>query len=49
MWVSKYIRIEYPIIADHIREAIEEVYYGMNEPEQALNDAAVKSAKVLGW
>jgi hypothetical protein len=34
---------------DHIREAIEEVYYGIKEPEQALNDPAVKSAKVLGW
>jgi multiple sugar transport system substrate-binding protein len=40
---------EYPLIADHIREAIEEVYSGIKEPEQALNDAALKSAKVLGW
>jgi multiple sugar transport system substrate-binding protein len=40
---------EYPLIAEHLREAIEEVYYGMNEPERVLNDAAVKSAKVLGW
>jgi multiple sugar transport system substrate-binding protein len=40
---------EYPQIADHIRQAIEEVYYGIKEPKQALNDAAAKSAKVLGW
>ena len=40
---------EYPQIADHIRQAIEEVYYGIKEPKQALDDAAAKSAKVLGW
>jgi len=40
---------EYPQIADHIRQAIEEVYYGIKEPKQALDYAAVKSAKVLGW
>jgi multiple sugar transport system substrate-binding protein len=40
---------EYPQIAEHIRQAIEEVYLGVKEPEQALNDAAAKSAKALGW
>jgi multiple sugar transport system substrate-binding protein len=40
---------EYPQIADHIKQAIDEVYYGMKEPKQALDDAARKSAKVLGW
>jgi multiple sugar transport system substrate-binding protein len=40
---------EYPEIADHIRQAIDEVYYGLKEPKQALNDAAAKSAKALGW
>jgi multiple sugar transport system substrate-binding protein len=40
---------EYPQIADHIRQAIEEVYLGVKEPGQALNDAAAKSAKALGW
>lgn len=40
---------EYPQIADHIRQAIDEVYYGVKDPEQALRDAAEKSAKVLGW
>jgi multiple sugar transport system substrate-binding protein len=40
---------EYPQIADNIREAINDVYYGIKEPKQALDDAAAKSAKVLGW
>lgn len=40
---------EIPQIADHIRQAIEEVYYGIKEPKRALEDAAAKSAKVLGW
>jgi multiple sugar transport system substrate-binding protein len=40
---------EYPQIADHIREAIDDVYSGTKEPKQALDDAAAKSAKVLGW
>jgi multiple sugar transport system substrate-binding protein len=40
---------EYPQIADHIREAIDNVYSGAKEPRQALDDAAAKSAKALGW
>jgi multiple sugar transport system substrate-binding protein len=40
---------EYPEIAAHIKEAIEQAYNGTKEPEQALDEAAVKSAKVLGW
>jgi hypothetical protein len=28
---------------------LDEVYYGIKEPKQALDDAAAKSAKVLGW
>ena len=40
---------EYPQIADHIRQALDEVFYGLKQPKQALDDAAVKSAKVLGW
>jgi multiple sugar transport system substrate-binding protein len=40
---------EYPQIADHIREAIDNVYSGAREPKQALDDAAEKSAKALGW
>ncbi|CAN5526315.1 N/A [soil metagenome] len=40
---------EYPQIADHIRQALEDVYYGLKEPQKALDDAAAKSAKALGW
>jgi multiple sugar transport system substrate-binding protein len=40
---------EYPQIADHIRQALDEVFYGLKEPKEALDDAAAKSAKVLGW
>ena len=40
---------EYPEISAHIKQAIDEVMYGIKEPKQALNDAATKSAKVLGW
>ena len=34
---------------DHIRQAIDEVYYGVKEPREALDDAAAKSALILGW
>jgi multiple sugar transport system substrate-binding protein len=40
---------EYPQIADHLRQALDEVYSGLKEPKQALDDAAAKSAKALGW
>jgi len=40
---------EYQDIAEHIRQALEEVFYNIKEPKQALDDAAVKSAKALGW
>jgi multiple sugar transport system substrate-binding protein len=40
---------EYPQIAIDVREAINQVYNGTKEPEEALDDAAAKSAKVLGW
>lgn len=40
---------EYPLIADHIREAIDAVYSGTKEPKQSLDYAAAKSAKALGW
>jgi multiple sugar transport system substrate-binding protein len=40
---------EYPQIADTIRQAIEQIYNGTREPKQALDEAAIKSAKVLGW
>jgi multiple sugar transport system substrate-binding protein len=40
---------EYPQIAEHIKQALDDVYSGLKEPKQALDDAAVKSAKALGW
>jgi multiple sugar transport system substrate-binding protein len=40
---------EYPQIADNIKEAIDGVYFGGKDPKQALQESAVKSAKVLGW
>ncbi|MFL6349792.1 MAG: extracellular solute-binding protein [Nitrososphaeraceae archaeon] len=40
---------EYPQIAEHIHQALNEVYYGIKEHKQALDDAAAKSAKALGW
>jgi multiple sugar transport system substrate-binding protein len=40
---------EYPQIAQDIHQALDDVYYGLKEPKQALDDAAAKSAKVLGW
>jgi multiple sugar transport system substrate-binding protein len=40
---------EYQSIAEHVRQALDEVFYGIKEPKQALDDAATKSAKVLGW
>ena len=39
---------EYPIVAEHIRNAIEQVYNGM-DPKQALDEASKQSAKALGW
>lgn len=40
---------EYSEIATHIKQAMDEVFSGAKEPKQALDDAAAKSAKVLGW
>ncbi|HJT47480.1 MAG TPA: hypothetical protein VJ729_04800 [Nitrososphaeraceae archaeon] len=40
---------EYLQVADHVRESIENVYHGIKQPKQALNDATAKSAKALGW
>ena len=40
---------EYQAIAEHVRQALDEVFYGIKEPKQALDDAAAKSAKDLGW
>ena len=40
---------EYPQIAEHVSEAIDQVYNGTKTPKEALNEAAAKSAKSLGW
>ncbi len=40
---------EYPQIADSIRQAIYEVQFQNKDPKQALDEAAARSAKVLGW
>ncbi len=40
---------EYPAIAQHIREAIDEVSHHSKDPNQGLQEAAAKSAKTLGW
>jgi multiple sugar transport system substrate-binding protein len=40
---------EYPQIASHIKQALDDVYYGLKDPKQALDDAAARSARVLGW
>ncbi len=40
---------EYPQVAENIQQAIEDVYYGLKDPKQALDEAAAKSAKVSGW
>jgi multiple sugar transport system substrate-binding protein len=40
---------EYPQIASHIKQALDDVYYGLKDPKQALDDAAAKSARVLEW
>jgi multiple sugar transport system substrate-binding protein len=40
---------EYPEIAEHIHQAIQQVYNGSASPEDALNTAASRSANSLGW
>jgi multiple sugar transport system substrate-binding protein len=40
---------EYPEIAEHVTQAIQQVYNGSASPRDALNTAAAKSADSLGW
>ena len=40
---------EYSQIANQINQAMDDVFSGSKEPKQALDDAAAKSAKSLGW
>jgi multiple sugar transport system substrate-binding protein len=39
----------FPQIDDHVSKALDEICSGVKEAKQALDDAAKKSAKVLGW
>jgi hypothetical protein len=38
-----------PQLAEDIRQAIEQIYSATKEPKQALDKAATKAARVLGW
>ena len=40
---------EYPQIAENINRQLRKFTLGTKEPKQALDDAAKKSAEVLGW
>jgi multiple sugar transport system substrate-binding protein len=40
---------EYPQISEYILEAINQVYNGTKQPEEALDEAATKSARAMGW
>jgi multiple sugar transport system substrate-binding protein len=40
---------EYPQIASHIKQALDDVYYGLKDPKLALDEAAARSARALGW
>jgi multiple sugar transport system substrate-binding protein len=40
---------EFPQIAEHLRQALDEVLYQSKDPKEALDNAAAKSAKTLGW
>lgn len=40
---------EYPQIAEFLKEALDAVYYDKASPQEALDGAAEKSAKALGW
>jgi multiple sugar transport system substrate-binding protein len=40
---------EYPDILQDINQAIQQVYNGTKQPEEALDEAAANSARALGW
>ncbi len=40
---------EYPQIAEFVKEALDDVFYNDKEAKRALDDAASKSAELLGW
>ena len=45
---SRPVAPEYPQIAEHVRHAIEEVYYGIKQPKQALDDVCQKICQGFG-
>jgi multiple sugar transport system substrate-binding protein len=40
---------QYPLLAQNVRQAIDNVYSGLMTPKQALDEAAANSSRVLGW
>ena len=40
---------EIPEIDQYVTQSLAQICNGTKEPVQALNDAAAKSAKLLGW
>jgi multiple sugar transport system substrate-binding protein len=40
---------EYQAIVEHVRLTLDEVFYRIIEPKQALDAAAATSAKAFGW
>jgi multiple sugar transport system substrate-binding protein len=40
---------EFPQIDNDISQALDQICLGIKDPKQALDDAAAKSAKALGW
>jgi multiple sugar transport system substrate-binding protein len=40
---------EFPDISNTINQAIDQIYNGTSQPKHALDQAAAKSAKALGW
>ena len=45
---SRPVAPEYPQIAEHIRQAIEDVYYGVKQPKQALDYVCQRVCKGFG-
>ena len=43
------LKVLFPQIAEHIRQVLDEVLYQSKDPKEALDNAAAKSAKTLGW
>ena len=44
---NRHIIPEYPQIADHIRQTVDEVFNRTKKPKQALHDAAARAVQAL--